>query len=97
MIIKVDSDIYELIPQFLEHKRKNLKDIENALENNDLETVYQIAHKIKGSSGLYGLKEMSEIAKSLEFAGRNLEKEKATQYFNQLSNHLENLQIEKTD
>ena len=93
IIVKVDTDIMELIPGFMENRKKNIATINEAIIGNDWETVYQVAHKIKGSAGLYGLTELSSLAKELEFAGKEKNADKAIEYFKKIEEYVANLKI----
>ena len=94
IIVEVDADIMELIPGFLNNRKKNLVAIEESMEAKDYEAIYQTAHKIKGSSALYGVADLSGLAKELEFAGRDKDLKKIEEYFNKMKEYLSQLKIE---
>ena len=53
-VVVVDDDLQDLIPDYLEGRRKDIAAIRSALERDDLESIRSIGHKMKGSGGGYG-------------------------------------------
>src|SRR5712692_5782144 len=48
-IIRVDPDIAELIPGFLENRRKDIAAMLDAVQRGDFETVRVLGHSMKGA------------------------------------------------
>jgi HPt (histidine-containing phosphotransfer) domain-containing protein len=69
-VVRIDADISDLIPGFLGRKRKDADAIRAAAETGDYATLADLAHKIKGEGGSYGLNRISEIGAELELAAR---------------------------
>jgi len=65
-----DESIADLVPQYLENRRKDLRRMKTSLEKNDLETVESIAHQIKGSGASFGFIRIGEICQKMETAIR---------------------------
>jgi HPt (histidine-containing phosphotransfer) domain-containing protein len=95
IIVKVEEDIFELIPGFLENRKKNLVTIKSAVTDQDFELIYQTAHKIKGSAALYGFIALSDMAKEIESAGRNEDMSTVKEFLAKAENHLPRLKVEK--
>ena len=68
VIVTIDQDLEEIIPGFLENRRKDAASLEAALEENDLKTVRLLGHRMKGDGGGYGFQEISTIGDALEQA-----------------------------
>jgi HPt (histidine-containing phosphotransfer) domain-containing protein len=68
VIVTIDSDLEEIVPGFLENRRKDAASLEAALEENDLKTVRLLGHRMKGDGGGYGFQEISTIGDALEQA-----------------------------
>lgn len=68
VIITIDQDLEEIVPGFLENRRKDAASLEAALEENDLKTVRLLGHRMKGDGGGYGFQEISTIGDALEQA-----------------------------
>ncbi len=70
--ISADS-LRSMYRSFLENTERDLKEIEAASENGDLEALRSHAHHIKGAANNLELTELGEIAKELEYAAKNEE------------------------
>ena len=61
--------IRELVQEFVPAARADIADIHAAIGSADAERVRSASHKLKGSSGLVGARELVEICRKLESAG----------------------------
>ncbi len=68
--VKVDADLKELIPGFLQTRHDDVAAIAAALEKGDWNAVYIMGHSMKGSGGGYGFDEISEIGAVIETAAK---------------------------
>lgn len=66
--ISIDPDLEELIPGFLENRRKDAAALMRAAKAGDAKTVRLLGHRMKGDGGGYGFQEISEIGEALEQA-----------------------------
>ena len=69
-LVKVDKDLEELIPGFVENRRKEISELGPLLAEKKFEDITKLAHKTKGSSGGYGFMELSAWAAELEKAAK---------------------------
>ena len=60
----------EVVGIFLEDIPVQLKALKDALDNNDAETVWKKAHRIKGASANIGAQTVSDVALKIERAGQ---------------------------
>lgn len=58
----------ELLPEFIAIMEGDLERLREAISSNDTDTVANLAHDIKGMSGLYGFAQLSELAGEIERA-----------------------------
>ncbi len=65
-----DLDFLDLIRDYVGDLSVQLDEIYRSLHDRDLETVKSVAHKLKGSAGMYGYWELTEVAGVLEDAIR---------------------------
>jgi HPt (histidine-containing phosphotransfer) domain-containing protein len=76
-----DEDfILSVITVFLEEVPQDLEDLEKAIEGEDYENVYQLAHKIKPNVDILGMEQTRAIALEIETLGKhedNMEEIKA--------------------
>ena len=61
----------KLIAKFLETIDQNMSDLENSIANGNSEEIKNHAHKIKGSAGNLRYKYLSEIMRTVEYAGKD--------------------------
>jgi HPt (histidine-containing phosphotransfer) domain-containing protein len=68
IIVHVDPDIADLIPGFLENRRKDIKTMGEAVTQGDFEAIRILGHSMKGAGGSYGFDAITDMGKSLEQA-----------------------------
>ena len=66
--VRVDPGLEAIVPGFLENRRRDVQRIETALQQNDLNTIRGIGHRMKGDGGGYGFDAISTIGDSMEQA-----------------------------
>jgi HPt (histidine-containing phosphotransfer) domain-containing protein len=68
IVVQIDPDLREIVPAFLENRKKDLQTLERCLQERELETVRLLGHRMKGDGGGYGFNRISEIGGHLEHA-----------------------------
>jgi len=91
--ISIDKDLEDLIPGYLENRRRDIASIEEALRKNDFETIRILGHSMKGSGGGYGFAAITEIGKKIEEAAKNMDKKVIMEQVGELSTYLHNIKI----
>jgi len=76
--------INDLIPELLHMLKDMIDELQSAIEFWDVEKIQGISHDIKGTAGMYGFMEISQVASEIELAAR----EKSTRQLNMLSQKL---------
>ena len=66
--VSIDPDLEDLVPGFLENRRKDATALARAVETQDMKTVRLLGHRMKGDGGGYGFQEISQIGEGLEQA-----------------------------
>ena len=66
--VSIDPDLEELVPGFLENRRKDVATLARAAQVGDVKTVRLLGHRMKGDGGGYGFQGISEIGEALEQA-----------------------------
>ena len=67
--VTIDPDIADLIPGFLENRRRDVDSLRDALARSDFQAVSFIGHTMKGAGAGYGFDTISEIGSFLERGG----------------------------
>lgn len=61
-----DADMVELVEMFVDELPGRVSAMENALAEQDLETLAGLAHQLKGAAGGYGFPTITDAAKEAE-------------------------------
>ena len=93
VIVEVDEDLSDLIPDFMIHKRADVDTIFEAVTRRDYAEIGRIAHRVKGEGGSYGFDTMTEIARSLEHAAATRDDGAVTTLARQLLSYLDHVEI----
>jgi len=91
--VAVDEDLLELIPGYLENRRHDIREINNALVQDDFETIRSLGHKMKGSGGGYGFDAISDIGRALENAAKDRRAQEIRDQLERLQYFLDNLEL----
>lgn len=69
--VHVDADLQDLIPDYLEHRRLDVRTIGDAVAREDYRTIQTLGHRMKGEGAGYGFDAISAIGAALEQAAQN--------------------------
>lgn len=92
-IVRVDPELKDLIPGFLNNRRQDALTIRAALAQEDMETVQILGHSIRGCAGGYGFNALSELGGILERGAQNRDSEAITNAVDELQAYLEQIEI----
>lgn len=67
-VVEVDSELADLIPQYLSNRWADLAYARQLLANGDFFLLSRMAHRIRGSAASYGFGRLGDIAQALEAA-----------------------------
>ena len=93
IIVRIDKDLEDLIPGYIENRHKDIKSISAALESGDFENIRTIGHSMKGSGGSYGFDEITTIGASIEKAAKENDTEEIKRWIKKLSQYIESIDI----
>jgi PAS domain S-box-containing protein len=68
--VTVDEDIADLVPEFLEGRREDVKKIRAMIAAQNFPVLYTLGHDMKGCGMGYGFEEISLIGKHIEAAAK---------------------------
>ncbi len=92
-VVKIDRELRELIPGFLENKKKEIDFLKDSLKQNDFESIRLIGHKIKGSAGGYGFFQIARIGERLEWAAKNRTSHLVQKWIEAFDRYMDNLHV----
>ena len=93
IIVHVDPEIADLVPGFLDNRRKDTASIAEALTRGDFETVRILGHSMKGAGGSYGFDAITDIGKSLEQAAMAKDSDVIKKSVQELSTYLDCVEV----
>ncbi|MDD2806389.1 MAG: Hpt domain-containing protein [Elusimicrobiales bacterium] len=92
--VKIDQDLAELVPVYLQSRRDEVPVIAGLLEKEDFAGLKAIAHRLHGSGGGFGLDFLTELGKRMEASAAVSDKAALAAQTAELKDFLENLEIE---
>jgi len=92
-IVRIDSSLQALIPEYLHQRQEDIRSLEEALTVNDFETVLRIGHSMKGSGGSYGFDRISSIGAQIELAAKSNDHALITQWIGELAAYLQGIEV----
>ncbi len=66
----VAKDLEDLIPVFIQNRKKEVESLRTALKAADFEALRQLGHRMKGVGSSYGFERVSAIGKEIEDCAR---------------------------
>jgi PAS domain S-box-containing protein len=88
----IDERLRAIIPVYLEGRRRDMRTVLAALDQDDYEQIRTVGHKMRGSGGGYGLPEMSAIGQRLESAAESRDANRIREHVTELSRCLDLLE-----
>ena len=93
IVVRADPDIADLIPGFLENRRRDVDKMREALTQGEYETIRVLGHSMKGAGGGYGFDAITEIGAALEEAAKDNNPEKALRGVSDLAAYLDRVEV----
>lgn len=66
IVVKLDSDLEDIIPGYLENRRKDLIVLRQAKLDGDFDVPRILGHRMKGSGAGYGFEEITGFGREIE-------------------------------
>ncbi len=76
--------IADLMPEFMEMLSETLEELKAAIDMKDLPSIKHISHGLKGTAGMYGFMQISELAAFIEKAVADKNYPRMTQLYQQI-------------
>ena len=92
-VVHPDKDLEDLIPTFLQNRRNELEEIDQAASKPDFEFIRRTAHTWKGICRPYGFIHLETLSKSLEVAGEAEDQAKTQAVALEIRVYLKNVRI----
>ncbi|MBZ0169132.1 Hpt domain protein [Candidatus Methylomirabilis lanthanidiphila] len=88
IVVYVDEEIADLIPEFLENRRRDVEQMKRLAQEGKYDELARLGHSMKGTGGGYGFMEISDMGKALEEAGTHGDREAAMSLCERLDTYL---------
>lgn len=92
-VVYIDADYEDLIPQFLENRRKDVAKLRELAAAAAFEEARRIGHSMKGVGGGYGFERISEIGRAIEEAAAQRDGPAVQRLVDQLERYLTSVKI----
>ena len=86
--LHIDQGLEEIVPGFLENRRRDVQTIETALQENNLASIQVIGHRMKGDGGGYGFDAISIMGAALEQAAAREDRDAIRRHTAELTDFL---------
>ena len=93
IVVKIDPDLEELIPGYLQNRMNDVHDGQVLLNNADFESIQRMGHTMKGSGGGYGFDFISAIGFALEDGAKEKDANKIQNSLKDLCDFLERVEV----
>lgn len=91
--VEIDADLQDLVPQFVENRKKDLESFGLLIQQNDLVGIGQLAHKVKGAAAGYGFAQLSQLAADMENAAKAGDQKTLSEILKRMKDHFLNIDI----
>ena len=91
--VTVDRDLEDLIPVFLQNRKKELDTLRVALASADFEQLRQLGHRMKGVGHSYGFDHVSTLGKYIEDGARSGDRASLEATITEYADYLSKVQI----
>ncbi len=91
--VRIDPELEDLIPGYLENRHKDINSIREALGKGDYDVVQRLGHSMKGSGGGYGFDDITNIGKFLEQAAKDRDSEGIRKFVSELKTYLDYVEV----
>ncbi|MBI2970067.1 MAG: Hpt domain-containing protein [Gammaproteobacteria bacterium] len=93
IVVNVDADLEDLIPGFLDNRRKDLASLREALSRGDGKSLQSTGHSLKGVGGGYGFGGLSEMGAEIESAAKAGAIERIAPVIDRLADYLDRIEV----
>jgi HPt (histidine-containing phosphotransfer) domain-containing protein len=88
LTVQIDPGLEDIVPGFLENRRRDVQTLETALQQNNLAQVHIIGHRMKGDGGGYGFDAISIMGTALEQAAAREDRDAIQRHTAELIDYL---------
>lgn len=94
MLVKIDADLEDIVPDFLEKRRKDMPTLWEAFQKQDFQILLTMGHKLKGNAGGYGFDQMGLLGAIIEKGAMEKDLTKIEPALKALEDYIRDVQVE---
>ena len=91
--VKVDPDLKDLIPDFLQFRQDDIVATRGFLARGDFDSIKMLGHSMKGSGGGYGFYRITDIGAVIETAAKSKDVAAIERQVMELEDYLSRVEI----
>ncbi|MEK9141153.1 MAG: Hpt domain-containing protein [Nitrospirota bacterium] len=93
LTVEISRDLEDIVPIFLENRKRDIQILRNALTTQDFRTVQTLGHRMKGDGGGFGFDRITEIGAAMERAAKLEDRSTIEQHIAQLEDFLKRVAV----
>lgn len=93
IIVKVDLELQEIVPGFIDKRKKDLPDLWDCLNKKDFTTLQTLGHRLKGNAGGYGFDYIGSLGSEIEDGAKFKNAPKIEAAITELEDYLFRLEV----
>jgi HPt (histidine-containing phosphotransfer) domain-containing protein len=93
IVYEIDKDLEEIVPAFLEGRKKDTELIKKFVLDKNFEELRSIGHKLKGTAGSYGFMGLSKIGAQIEEAAKASNIDALNKLSLEYENHIKQVEV----
>ncbi|MCO4754571.1 MAG: Hpt domain-containing protein [Bacteriovoracaceae bacterium] len=94
MIIEVSSDLEDILPKYLDNRRKEINELKAFCDQQDFTSLKTRGHRLAGNAPSYGMPLLGELGRKIEQDALSQELSNMALYIAQMEEFLNNVQVE---
>lgn len=92
-IVTPDADLADLIPTFIQNRKKDLVQLEQSIARADFDAIRRLGHTLKGICRPYGFIDLEAMSKALEGAAEAGDLEAIKGLYKDMKDYVEHVEI----
>lgn len=94
LIIQVDRDLEDLMPLFMDTRKRDMEGLAQGLASNDFAALRVIGHGMKGSGGAFGFQFITDLGDIIEASALKNDAVTIAQQFALLRDYLARVEVQ---
>ncbi len=91
--MQCDPDLEDLIPGYMDNRRKDIVLIRECLQTKNFDQIHTLGHSMKGSGGGYGFDAITELGSRIEVAALASSKDEIVQAVQILEDYVNRVEV----